>query len=237
MFTKDRLESTMMRTGTKFLLALGMLGSVVSCTPTNQKPPPAPTAAPTPEVSYLEHTIARSGETLGEIAAWYTGKGINWTLIRDANPGLKPDRLRLGQTVLIPRYLVVNERPFIKKSKNPAKTGDASLNPGANGEQAAAPEVAPVPVPANPVPADPVPSATEPVAEPTAAPTKEVPVVEPTATVTPAPTSSPIPAPTAAPLGSSNVGTPSNGASQPAEALTGSSKDIEREKLLDELLK
>ena len=46
--------------------------------------------------------IVRPGDTLESIAKKLLGRKSRWTRIRDANPGLKPERLRPGQTILIP---------------------------------------------------------------------------------------------------------------------------------------
>jgi hypothetical protein len=52
----------------------------------------------------IEHTIA-AGDTLSTIAAAYSKeKGVKITTeqIRKANPGIKDDKLKVGQTVLVP---------------------------------------------------------------------------------------------------------------------------------------
>jgi len=52
----------------------------------------------------IEHTIAR-GDTLSTIAAAYSkemGVKVTTEQIRKANPGIKDDKLRVGQTILIP---------------------------------------------------------------------------------------------------------------------------------------
>ncbi len=77
------------------------------------KPPKSPKASPPtgssdkpgdlPEKA-VEHTIA-AGDTLSTIAAAYSKEmGIKVTTeqIRKANPGIKEDKLRVGQKVLIP---------------------------------------------------------------------------------------------------------------------------------------
>ncbi len=58
--------------------------------------------------------VVQSGETLGMIADWYTGRSSNWTQIVDVNPGLRPERLRPGQIVLIPRRILVKDTPIPK---------------------------------------------------------------------------------------------------------------------------
>jgi hypothetical protein len=77
-------------------------------------PPPAQNTAPT-EPEPLIHQVSYSGETLALIASWYTGKSTNWTLIRDANPGIRPQRINLGQRIVIPGNLVSERSPMPKK--------------------------------------------------------------------------------------------------------------------------
>lgn len=42
------------------------------------------------------------GERLWDIARKYYGSGAKWTKIRDANPGVNPENLKLGAKLLIP---------------------------------------------------------------------------------------------------------------------------------------
>lgn len=60
----------------------------------------------------LTHRVTYQGETLGLISKWYTGKLHNWQRIAEANPGLLPERIAMGQEILIPRELVIESRPF-----------------------------------------------------------------------------------------------------------------------------
>lgn len=75
--------------------------------------PPVPQGEQKP--AYLEHVVRYSGETLALIAGWYTGKPQNWTIVRDANPGIRPNAIRLGDVIRIPQQLVVEERPLPKE--------------------------------------------------------------------------------------------------------------------------
>lgn len=81
-------------------------------TPPKVKPPknqPNPTLPDNPNPGTLpdkavEHTIA-AGDTLSTIAAAYSKeKGVKVTTeqIRKANPGIKDDKLKVGQKVLVP---------------------------------------------------------------------------------------------------------------------------------------
>ena len=53
---------------------------------------------PRARVTFQEHFVTK-GQTLGEIARRY---GVSVSDIADANPGLKPTRLRIGQRIVIP---------------------------------------------------------------------------------------------------------------------------------------
>jgi hypothetical protein len=173
----------------------------VGCTNSSQAPAPSQNNIPTPQESYLEHTIAYSGETLAEIALWYTGKASNWTQIREANPSIRPDRLRLGQVILIPQNIITNDKPFTRRPSK-KKTSEVIENPTPKANSNPEPTATEAPSTDSPTPA------------PTEAPLAPVATAEPTVAPTIAPT--PVPeAPTPQP----------------------NSKDLEREKLLDELLK
>jgi len=55
-------------------------------------------AAPTRFVSYE----IQEGDTLGSVAKRYLGEAWRWPRIVETNPGLNPDRLRVGQTIQVP---------------------------------------------------------------------------------------------------------------------------------------
>jgi len=80
------------------------------CNANNSAPPPAQRTDNRQED--VEHRVQYSGETLQVISAWYTGRGSNWQLIRAANPGLRPERINIGKTIIIPGNLVVERRPM-----------------------------------------------------------------------------------------------------------------------------
>jgi len=48
-----------------------------------------------------EHVVA-SGETLSAIALKYYGSANAWSILADANPGIDPDRLQIGQRLRVP---------------------------------------------------------------------------------------------------------------------------------------
>jgi proteasome lid subunit RPN8/RPN11 len=72
-------------------------------------PTPEPSAAPTPAgpapgdaVSVtIEHVLAPD-ETLWEVAVKYLGSGDRYTEIVDANPGIDPENLQPGETIVVP---------------------------------------------------------------------------------------------------------------------------------------
>lgn len=69
-----------------------------SPTVTFDQPAPQPIPAPAAGGSY---TI-RKGDTLWSIAARHYGDGKMWTQIVDANPGLDPKKLAVGQVISLP---------------------------------------------------------------------------------------------------------------------------------------
>ena len=65
-----------------------------------------PVAPVTPAVSVpagFRSVVIREGDTLYDLAKAQLGSGLRWAEIRDANPGLNPDRLPVGKKILIPR--------------------------------------------------------------------------------------------------------------------------------------
>ncbi len=88
-------------------LLLVILLSVAACA--KKAPPPQ-------EPSYHTHTVSAQGETLAIIASWYTGDSQNWKAIADATPGLKPNKMRIGDVVNIPAQLVIKHEPLTKKA-------------------------------------------------------------------------------------------------------------------------
>ena len=59
------------------------------------------TAPATPAAGTTQYTI-KSGDTLEAIARTQMGDGQKWKLIADANPGLDPKALKIGQKITIP---------------------------------------------------------------------------------------------------------------------------------------
>jgi hypothetical protein len=65
----------------------------------NPAPPPPPPPPPPP---YREYIVQKTDTSLEKIAAKTLGSGQRWPLIKEANPGLDPRRMRVGQTLRIP---------------------------------------------------------------------------------------------------------------------------------------
>lgn len=90
-----------------------------------QQPKPRPIKQPTEQELYLFHKVQFSGETLGLIASWYTGKSNLWQEILKSNPGLQVNKIELGSVIKIPRNLVVKEEPlpqkFVPRKSLPAR--------------------------------------------------------------------------------------------------------------------
>lgn len=64
-----------------------------------------------PRTGYL-HTVRWQGETLCLIAQWYTGSWKNWRTLADSNSAINPDRLAIGDRVVIPEGLLRNRKPL-----------------------------------------------------------------------------------------------------------------------------
>ena len=108
-------------------LSLMLVGLLAHCAPVPRQPepmPPAPEVAPTlapaieaPLASELQpqpytHEVRWPGETLSLIARWYTSSDSNWEKIAEANPGLKPRRIQIGDKIFIPEELLKVRKPM-----------------------------------------------------------------------------------------------------------------------------
>jgi len=58
------------------------------------------------------HGVRWEGEALSLIAEWYTGSWRNWEAIARVNPGLDPNRIRIGDRILIPEGLLKKREPM-----------------------------------------------------------------------------------------------------------------------------
>jgi hypothetical protein len=133
-------------------MAIGMLWVFTCCTsantPRQQKPDEAPAegkgspeaASETPlevapdvspeEPLFYVHTVRWPGESLSHIAQWYTGAAKDWRAIAEANPGLNPNRILIGDSVLIPEDLLRTREPMPRDFLPPAVgKSDAQSSP------------------------------------------------------------------------------------------------------------
>ena len=60
------------------------------------------TAAPISTASAGGNYTVKKGDTLYGIARQHYGDGKQWQKIASANPGVKPNALRVGQTIVVP---------------------------------------------------------------------------------------------------------------------------------------
>lgn len=70
------------------------------------------TPSPSPEAAPLVHEVKWPGETLYSIALWYTGSGMNWKRLAEANPTVRPRRIRIGDSIRIPAELLKTHQPL-----------------------------------------------------------------------------------------------------------------------------
>jgi len=79
-----------------------------------------------PKAKDLNHKIKWPGENLSLIARWYTGSAKNWTRLVEANPGIEPRRIKIGDSILIPADLLKTRQPmpveFMSSAPSPPKT-------------------------------------------------------------------------------------------------------------------
>lgn len=77
--------------------------------------PPARVAVVRPRTSPSQREVTvKNGDTLTAIAARTLGDGTEWRRFMVANPGLSPDRLRVGQVLKIPAAPAARSRPAAK---------------------------------------------------------------------------------------------------------------------------
>jgi LysM repeat protein len=108
-------------------------------------PPPPSVSAPskpylleTPkeEEKFIYHKIM-AGETMGSIAKWYSGDAEDWVKIAEANPGVKPTALHIGDKLKIPASMATEhkEQPdfstasLISRSKKDAQAASETTLP------------------------------------------------------------------------------------------------------------
>lgn len=75
--------------------------------PIEESPPPSPVTTRPPSPAAPDPTaqrthVVKAGETLGMISSKAYGTSKHWKRILDANPGLDPARMQLGQRLILP---------------------------------------------------------------------------------------------------------------------------------------
>lgn len=75
-------------------------------TPSKPKPKPTPKPQPKPDPKptnqQKRYYTIKSGDTMGKLAVKYYGSSAKWTKIRDANPKVNPNNMKIGTKLLIP---------------------------------------------------------------------------------------------------------------------------------------
>jgi hypothetical protein len=74
---------------------------------------PAPKVEPTAED--FVHEVKWPGESLSIIAGWYTGDIQNWKALVPLNPHIRPDLIRMGDRIVIPRSMMKTQDPMPKE--------------------------------------------------------------------------------------------------------------------------
>lgn len=64
---------------------------------------------------YYKHTVRWPGESLSLIASWYTGSSKNWRKLARTNPRLKPNRIKVGNVIMISPALLKTRVPLPQK--------------------------------------------------------------------------------------------------------------------------
>ncbi len=81
------------------------------------------------ELTEKEVYIVGPGDTLYDIAKKYYGKGELWTVIARENPSVNPDKLLVGQKIVIPPKMQAIWKFEAGESKLPAEVDKAKLKP------------------------------------------------------------------------------------------------------------
>jgi LysM repeat protein len=87
--------------------------------PKDLPPVPSSTKKPVSE-EFIFHKVL-AGETLATIAKWYNGNTAAWKEIAAHNPGVRPDNLKAGQRIKVPKSLAVahQEQPDFSTATGP----------------------------------------------------------------------------------------------------------------------
>lgn len=71
-------------------------------TSTSSPPPAMPDTVDTGPVGGSNTYVIQKGDSLWGIASRVYGNGQRWVDIRDANPGLNPQKMQVGQEIVLP---------------------------------------------------------------------------------------------------------------------------------------
>lgn len=95
-----------------------------------------PPAAAPPQ-TFFQHTVRWKGQTLGEIAEWYTGEYDNWRKLARYNEDTPVPNvaLKVGREIKIPTELVVKQDPMPKPKRRPTTTTSQKRTTGAKSEE------------------------------------------------------------------------------------------------------
>ncbi len=80
-----------------------------------KKTPPTEAFAAKHRRYYFVHQVKWRGETLSLIAKWYTGHHGNWKALAQANPGLNPNRIAIGNRIYIPPEMMKTKKHLPRK--------------------------------------------------------------------------------------------------------------------------
>lgn len=129
------MRSTAQQTAAKLLVALILLWASSGCATfeklfkpkaenVQNKTAKAPSTKPnSPESARFVHNVRWSGETLSLISKWYTGSYQNWRALADANPRLNPNRIKIGDEIIIPKNILKTKKSMPRSFVPTASAG------------------------------------------------------------------------------------------------------------------
>jgi hypothetical protein len=88
--------------------------TILGCVPSYEQPEPKI------EGEFLVHVVRARGETVKQLAQWYTGSDASVQAIRRANKGIGSGELKNGRRVFIPLELVTRTEPPVLATPTPA---------------------------------------------------------------------------------------------------------------------
>jgi hypothetical protein len=69
------------------------------------------------EVPY-RHQVRFKGESIGILAEWYTGDVTNWRRVVAINKNIDPQKIEIGDVILIPRDIIIRKEPLTEEFCN-----------------------------------------------------------------------------------------------------------------------